>query len=74
MVRSTYEIDLVIGEVVHQKTQMLYVDAMTQDTAAAEMLEQLELGDLIRTRIICGRGPPCCSHFRRSLLPRLSDA
>ena len=41
MVRSKYEIDLVIVEVVlHQKTQMLYVNVMTQDTAAAEMLEQ----------------------------------
>ena len=40
MVRSKYEIDLVIVEVVHQNTQMLYVNVMTQDTAAAEMLEQ----------------------------------
>ena len=40
MVRSNYEIDLVIVEVLHQKTQLLYVNVMTQDTAAAEMLEQ----------------------------------
>ena len=31
MVRSKYEIDLVIVEVVHQKTQMVYVNVMTQD-------------------------------------------